>query len=401
MDKTFYKIIALVAVVFFIASCVQFKTATLYDGVEPLPVKKKPEDIKLLVEPTIFYDDDSDVWGLENEICKEASLSTTVAYSGTQSIKVSWNRGEKGCKWAGIGIGWDGYAGKDLSGIMDFAAIQMYVRSQEGRTFGLPIVLTLEDYSGGMGFAYTSNKYFERTAIDENWQRVVVPLNEFDLDTENLDPTNIKQLQLEFQQSGSFYLDDIKLVFYEPEPQEPWMEEEVLPDPVAMPITLMDDAFINNNGWGLVSNPCQQTNLTSDDKSEGSKSLYARWDANGEDCGLTAFGISWNKWHPTDVSSVRSSAAIEFDIRLAEGTSDKVNMHVGFEDYDRVRNLATLSSDLVEGNQYTTSWSKVTIPFTAMNSANLDWTRVKHVHFKLDGTGEVYIDNIRLINQLQ
>ena len=127
---------------------------------------------------------------------------------------MSWNRDVKGCKFAGIGIGWDGYAGKDLSEIMDYVAIQMYVRTQKGKSFGLPFVLTLEDYSGGMGFCYTSNKYFERTAIDEEWQKVIVPLADFDTEKENLDPSNIKQLQIELQQSGSVYLDDIKLIFY-------------------------------------------------------------------------------------------------------------------------------------------------------------------------------------------
>ncbi|MCB0683938.1 MAG: hypothetical protein KDC32_23980, partial [Saprospiraceae bacterium] len=134
---------------------------------------------------------------------------------------------------------------------------EMHVRAVEGKMFGLPIVLTLEDYSGGQSYSYTGNKYFERSLIDEQWQRVVVPLATFNIEKDGLDATNVKQLMMELQQSGRVYLDDIRLIFYEPEPQKPWLVEEPLPDPLALPIQLFGDAFLNNNGWGLIADECQ------------------------------------------------------------------------------------------------------------------------------------------------
>jgi hypothetical protein len=389
-------IICFAALLLSTAACVQFKQASLYDGVEVEAKPPKPKDIALIVEPVIYNDDPTDVWGLEKDSCKEASLSKTEVYSGNSALQVTWNLDAEGCDWAGIGIGWDGYAGKDLSEIMDYVAIQMYVRTQKGRAFGLPMVLTLEDYSGGMGFAYTGNKYFERSAIDEEWQKVVVPLSSFEIEKENLDPSNIKQLQIELQQSGSIYLDDISLIFYEPEPQEIWLEEEVLPDPTVFPIQVLNDSFINNNGWGLITDKCQTIALTDKESSEGEKSLYAKWDNSIEDCKLTAFGVSWNKWHPVDLTSVRQTSAIQFDIKILSENPEKLLMKIGFEVYDRAKYFASLESRFVKDGQFTNDWTKVTIPLSAIPDG-LDFTRIKHLYVNLEGAGEVYIDNIQLI----
>ena len=115
--------------------CVQFKTVSLYDGYEPVVKPLKPKDLSVVVETLIFDEEDTNVWGLEDddpalEKCQNGSISTEVAYSGKKSIKLDWNRDAPGCKWSGIGIGWDNWAGKDLSPVMEYAAIQFYARTQ-------------------------------------------------------------------------------------------------------------------------------------------------------------------------------------------------------------------------------------------------------------------------------
>jgi len=380
---------------FGLTNCVEFKTIALYDGIEPEPNLPKPQTINQVVEPVIFYDDDSDMWGLEETVCKDASLTYDQVYSGNTAVKMSWDRSAEGCEFAGIGIGWDGYAGKDLSRLMDHAAIQFYVRAQEGKMYGLPIVLTLEDYSGGMGFAYTANKWFERTSIDTSWQKVVVPLSNFDLETENLDVTNIKQLQLELQQSGSIYLDDIKLVYFTPKKVDPWMEEEELPDPLAVPVQLFDDSFINDNGWGLVEDDCQEVKITTAEHFSDNKSIIAKWQ-NTEDCKIAAFGVSWNKWKPVDASKKLKELKFQFQVKNAGEPSDKLNISIGMEDYDRRKALVQLTSDYVEGGIYNQEWRTVTVPFKDLPK-DFDYKRIKTMVFMLSESGEIYIDDIRLI----
>ncbi len=379
-----------------ITSCVQFKTASLYDGVMERPKPPKPDKIDRVVEPVIFVDSDRDVWGMETNECQVASISNDIAYEGPASIKVKWDRGAEGCTWAGFGIGWEGWAGKDLSAIMDHAAISFYVRTIEGRAFGLPFVLTLEDYSGGLGFCYTANKYFERTALDEEWQQVIVPLGDFDIETENLDVTNIKQLQIELQQSGGVYVDNMKLMFYEAPPLEPWLEEEDLPDPLDFPITVFEDEFINGHGWGMIKDDCQDFSVV--DKEDGTgKMIRAVYDKTSEECTLVEFGVSWNKWHPTDITPAMEYGAVVFDIKVPTGPgADDLNLRVGFEDYDRAVTFVKLQSSQITTGDYLIGWATVRIPFSSFPEDDADLKRVKHMFFGPEGKGEFLIDNIRL-----
>ena len=244
-----------------LSGCVQFQPQQLYAGYEAAPAPERPRTIELAVEPVIYSDaNDDTVWFQDDARCTQGGLTEDVVFDGRRAVAVTWDRGAEGCEWAGLGFGWDGWAGKDLSELIPYAAIEMQVRAREGRMFGLPIVLTFEDYSGGMGFAYTDNKYFERSFIDDAWQTVTVPLSAFDLaapGAQALDATNVKQLMFELQQSGSVYIDAVNLVWYEPEPQEPWIVLPERADPTALPITLFDDGFINDDGWGLVTDACQ------------------------------------------------------------------------------------------------------------------------------------------------
>ena len=382
-----------------ISGCVEFKQITLYDGVKPAPVMEKPESIDKIVESLIYDDDPSDMWGIEDEICKRAEYTNDVVYSGTEAIKIAWDRNEEGCIFAGFGIGWDGWVGKDLTAVMDHAAFRFYVRTTEGRAFGLPIVLTLEDYSGGMGFCYTANKYFERTFIDTIWQKIEVPLADFDLETENLDITNIKQLQFELQQAGSVYIDDIDLVFYTPPVVEPWLEEEVLPDPLGTPITIFDDAFINNNGWGMMDYNCRTVEITDELAYKGTKSISAKWNDTG-DCDVMFIAASWNKWHPVDFTVGNyEDFAFEFYIYNRGEVTDELNLRFGLEDYNRNYISTRVTAEYADKDVFNQSWTRVYIPITELKGIAFDYTDVKQLGFQLINSGDLLIDELRLVRR--
>lgn len=382
-----------------LTGCVQFQSRQLYSGVEPTPLPERPRTLSLAVEPEIYADaDDDTVWFQEDARCTQGAVTSDVVYDGQRAVAVTWDRNVEGCEWAGLGFGWDNWVGKDLSEVFPYAAIQMRVRSAEGRMYGLPIVLTLEDYAGGMGFAYTANQYFERPFIDEEWQTVTVPLADFDLSVENLDPTNVKQLMFELQQSGSLYLDDIRLVWYEEEEQEPWLVEPERPDPTALPITLFDDAFINDDGWGLVTDVCQSVEVTSMDPASGSAALRLQWDTAQDRCFRGSAGVSWDQWYPVDVTPIADAAAIQFQARLASGSAPSVPLQIGLEDYGKRVSSAPLSAAFAAGGSLTTEWQTVTIPFSALDG-DADLANVKQLVMLMDGAGEVFLDDIRLVRR--
>ena len=398
-----------------LGGCVEFQPVALYAGVEPAPVPERPRKLELAVEPVIYHDAaDDQIWFQDDTRCTQGRLTTETVYEGERAVAVSWDRNAEGCEWAGFGVGWDAWRGKDLSEVLPYAAVEMHVRTAEGRMYGLPIVMTLEDYSGGMGFAYTANQYFERPFIDEEWQRVVVPLADFDLDVENLDATNVKQLMFELQGSGSIYVDDIELVWYEPEPQEPWIVLPERPDPTAIPITLFDDDFINDDGWGLVTDGCQSIEAV--DSGDRGAVLQLEWDVRPDGCYEGAMGVSWDQWYPIDITSIADRAAIQFDARLPSGTAQQVPVRVALEDYDRQLSQIILDGRFVESGQLTTEWQTVTIPFSALRGGGrelaaapatvgdlpafqdgADLSRIKQLVFYLDASGAVWVDDIRLV----
>jgi hypothetical protein len=398
---------------------VQFQQTALYSGVEAEPMPERPRLLRLAAEPVIFgdsFEGDDTLWFEEEMGCTDGGLTREAVAEGDNAVLVSWDRGREGCEWAGLGFGWDGWAGKDLSALLPYAAIQMQVRTQTGRMYGLPIVLTLEDYSGGLGFAYTGNKYFERSFIDEEWQSVTVPLDAFDLEEENLDITNVKQLMFELQQSGSIFVDDIRLVFFEEEEQEPWIVLPERPSPTALPITLFDDDFINDDGWGLVDDACQHIQRTDDTAASGQAALRLEWDVTPAQCYEGSMGVSWDQWYPIDVTPIAETAAIQFEVRLPEGTAEQLPVRVALEDYSRRVSQIILNARYTPSGTFTTEWQTVTIPFTELRGGgrelaaapatvgNLpefadgaDLNNIKHLVFFLDEAGEVLIDDIRLV----
>ena len=352
---------------------------SLYSGEEVSAPLVKPDKINRFVEPEIFDEDFSDVWGIEDIVCKKASISERITATGDRAIKVEWNRNEKDCIWAGFGIGWDGYAGKDLSELIPFAAIQFQVRTIKGRMFGLPVVLTLEDYSGGMGFAYTGNKYFERSYIDEKWQKVTVPLSSFDMEVENLDPSNIKQLMFELQQGGGLYFDDVQVVMYEAPVVEPWHIEETRDNPTAFPITLFDDAFINDNGWGLMKDECRDLKIENG-------AIQASWNAEAS-CGAIQMGISWNKWLPVDMTNIERDVQLSLSLKPTS-KSKTGKILVQFQDY---------SGKLSEGQTIDTDKDLTSIIPLDLLLEGLEKTTIKQVIFTFQGNGEVMVDDISLM----
>ncbi len=90
----------------------------------------------------------SEMWGVENVACKLVEKTDAIAFQGPSSLHLKWDRTQAGCPWIGFGIGWSNWLGKDLSSIMDTAAIQFYARVDSGSINYIPIVFLLEGYDG-------------------------------------------------------------------------------------------------------------------------------------------------------------------------------------------------------------------------------------------------------------
>jgi hypothetical protein len=381
-----------------LGSCIEFKKMGLYD--QPMAEDKviPPPRISMAVEPIIFKDDTFSVWGIEKDSCKDLRYSTDVTAAGDGALELKWNRA--GCIWAGFGIGWDGWAGKDLSEIREVAAIEMKVRTAEGKMFGLPFVLTLEDYTDAQSYAYTANKYFERSAIDEDWQTVTVPLTAFDFEKDGIDPTNVKQLMFEFQGSGHVFLDEIKVIDYVAPPEEESIWEVEIPTAAysRMPQTLYDDDFINDNGWGILNYACHQIKMTAAQPYRGEQAISAKWNYQDNDhCDSRSMGVNWSYWQPMDLREVKDDMVISFALKAVAGKDKKeLPVEVGLMGFDGSGWVSVpLSTQWVEGDAFTGQWQEVMIPVKELKG-KVDWTRIKDLEFHFAEKGEIVLDEIQL-----
>lgn len=173
----------------------------------------KPPHIENVYALNIFDDQlNGEVWAsTTTKSCLALENSKTVSYDQEGALSVSWNKQAAGCDWLGVGFGWDGWSSKDLSQIMDIAAIELKVFNPEGRISSLPMAAALEDYSGLQSWIGLSPKFIHYHA-DEKWATVRLPLKDFGWQQFDADPSNIKQFVLQFEAQGALFFDEIRLV---------------------------------------------------------------------------------------------------------------------------------------------------------------------------------------------
>ena len=61
-----------------LSGCVELKQLSLYDGVVSAPKMEKPESISKVLEKVVYYDDHSDMWGVEDESWKRSECRSEV-----------------------------------------------------------------------------------------------------------------------------------------------------------------------------------------------------------------------------------------------------------------------------------------------------------------------------------
>lgn len=154
----------------------------------------------------------SELWKTEDTSCiivKNIFDSTMIGEGG---LYIKWNKTSGGCNWVGIGIGWDGWNGKNLQEIYNEAAIQFMVRSPKGTQPGLPWAMAFEDFGGGQAWAGVFSNFIEGGKITEQWTKVQIPLTAFDFNQFDADKSGIKQLIIQFESEGEIFFDDLKIV---------------------------------------------------------------------------------------------------------------------------------------------------------------------------------------------
>ncbi len=161
----------------------------------------------------LFHEDvDNSVWVSPEKQCVTMTLSSETAQDGKYSLLLKWDKIEGGCKWIGMGFGWNAWEPKELSLIADKAAIQFFVRSRKDTLKSLPWAIALEDYAGVQAYTGFSTDYLASAIYPSKWTKVTIPISRFPVESYDLDLTLIKQFMIQFDAQGEVFVDNFTLV---------------------------------------------------------------------------------------------------------------------------------------------------------------------------------------------
>ena len=186
-----------------------------------------------------------------------------------------------------MGIGWDAWQGKDLSVVMQSAAIEFMARVDNESISSIPIVFILEDYTENQCYATASYLGIEGGVVSDKWTKVTIPLQTFSYNKDNIDLTNIKQLLLQCYGKIDIYIDDIKIVEYKHDFKK--FSSNLTVYDTIMPVNIFIDD--QKSAWGLNNIYCDNFSIKNDIKySNGNYIDVFQKNAIGR------FAISWNQW---------------------------------------------------------------------------------------------------------
>jgi len=385
---------------------------------------EQTEGINGFTSIEIFSDGGTDeVWGNEDENCNPfsfSSLDASIDYSGipkdlekiidtvkidlvydlpSVEVKVKKNAEKNSlhiktdkpptCEWIGMGIGWDGWQGKDLSGIVNNAAIEFMARVSGDAIYNIPIVFILEDYSANQCFATAGYLGIEAGEITNKWSKVIVPLSTFSYQVNKIDLTNIKQLLLQCYDKVDIYIDDIKIVEHKHNYKKISSTSLTVKD-TALPIDIFSEKL--NSAFGVNNNYCQNIKLSSD--SDYSQGNYIDVNIDNDKCSWKKLGISWNNWLYSDLSKSIYGVYLEFDIKIDKFSSPKIFI----EDYNGKKMALNLLKYIKE--EKTNNWQKIKISLKdfPIKKSEIDLKRIKNISFDFSDKDKLKIDNIKFTN---
>lgn len=160
---------------------------------------------------------DKQIWISPEKQCIQMNSELNLIFEGQKSIAIKWDKISGGCKWIGMGFGWDNWKPKDISQIIDSAAIEINFVSPESDLNNLPLAFALEDYSGTQTFVGFKKEYLaNKLILSKKWNKIIIPLKDFPYDSNQTDIGNIKQFIIQFEADGSIVIDNVHIITLNP-----------------------------------------------------------------------------------------------------------------------------------------------------------------------------------------
>ena len=151
--------------------------------------------------------------------------------------------------------------------------------------------------------------------------------------------------------------------------------------------------------WVSPEKQCVELKTEKRNVFSGSSALNVKWDKIAGGCNWIGIGFGWNNWMAKDILDLSTTAAIQMQVKSVHGSFKNLPVAFALEDYSGIQTYYGFRMELASGEFNDSSWTSVTIPLSKFNfkSPEFDLEKVKQFIIQLEGDGNIYLDNIKVI----
>ncbi len=381
MMKIFY---ALVLCSVLALSCNLMNDVTLYDFEVALP-----DPIASFPYHDIYTDSHlTDIKGLKNAKCKQVFFETENSYLGQDHLHIQWDQ-NNGCKYMGIIFPWSNFKGKNIAAIVDYAAIEFMIRVDQGTFTKLPMFFAMLDYGGKQCNSKINYLGIEGGIIDSEWRRILIPLKSFNYQKKSVNLANIKELRLEFQQSGDVHIDEMKIVAYKDDYQVTATSFVTIYDKYPIQIGNGKEYW-----WGINAAYSDNFDFISDVKTWRGREALSVDIQMPEDKSWNQFGFAVSAWNRMDISSIYSTSALRFSIKASEMPKVQIMLVSYSGAVRRIQKVINESNILSRKD----GMLEVLVPLKSFHKYDdFDWSSFKEIRFKVIETSMFEMGSFGLV----
>lgn len=164
--------------------------------------------------------------------------------------------------------------------------------------------------------------------------------------------------------------------------------------------TLIYADDMSNEIWVSPEKQCVQMDKIADVSYSGDACLHVKWDKVTNGCKWIGLGFGWSNWQPKDMNEVVAESAIQMKVKSVKGSFSNLPVAFAFEDYTGVQSYYGYNSALASGLFNDKTWTTVTIPLKnfPFERNDADVGKVKQFMIQLEGDGDIYLDDIRIVS---
>ena len=371
-----------------VSSCqFKFEQVKLYDEF------KKPADQEKM-KAVVYSDAEGTMWNSLLD-CGEFEISNKAFYAGKSSIKLSWDK-SSGCEWLGFGNSFNNWQPANMNTYINKKALTFFVRSQDGKVNGIPIVLALEDFSGGGSYLFIDcKKYLKGLSIDTTWKQVIIPLWDFpikdEIENDDIDISSIKQIKFQLEGSGSYYIDEISLIEYSKNQYKMMISEVENMKPKGFTNQkIYHEGHLDKDGWGTGQKICHSLKEVTDT----SGNTFIKWEYESNNCDWAKWGINWNDWYQINFRGIEELCNLEFKMKSNTNSEFSIILE-DFKGHSSTIKIPNKNTNNIS------KWSKIKIPLEDFNlkENNFVLDQIKQITFKGKNSGKVFLDDIKIVQK--